>query len=277
MNVRSIFERLTLFCVLLIPQLVNAQLSPFIGTWITSENESITIRDTMNEEGGSATLYNGGEDKDFDFIRYADTLSFQFQYYSSATDYKILYNDRYDFRIISFNDSTLTIVPVSDLSKKFFGKTSIKFTNQAYAADTSIHLEKIIYHTTSCYGSCPVYHLEIGVDRTMKLHREKSTSIFPEDEEKIGYFRDTLALPDYQKLIANVRSINLKTLDPNGALCCDGSIVTLIVYYNNGQRKYFKSMFPPPVLYSLLEQLHEICEGFDFSNTSVPFEIEEQK
>jgi len=46
----------------------------------------------------------------------------------------------------------------------------------------------------------------------------------------------------------------LKTLKFNSQNCCDGSLITLIVYYN-GQRKYIQSMFLPPVLNDLISFL----------------------
>jgi hypothetical protein len=269
----SLILTLFLFC-----SNVNAQLDKLIGIWITPENELMAIHDTINQYDNSNMLGNGIRDEGMSFFIKGDTLSFQKRYFSSRTDYKILYVDRYDLKIIKQSDTTLIVQPVSKLSKAFYkDKTTISFTRQEFARDKSIKLEKIIFHTSSCFGTCPTYHLQIDSIKQAMLYAEE---VFPDnyefkrDSSKMGYFTGTIADTTYNKLISLLETCNLSTLEFDGAQCCDGSVITIIVYYN-GQRKYLQSMFPPAIADSLISYLYAICARTALQKTKDKFIIEE--
>ena len=222
-------------------QLAHAQLDQFIGAWITPQNEFLEIKDTTNKYDNSNHLGVKGRDEGMAVFLFGDTLSFQKRYYSSATNYEKLYIDRYDLKILKSNDSVLIVVPASQLSIKFFkDKDTLNFTQQEYALDDEINFEKIIFHTTGCYGSCPTYHLQIEKNKAIKLHIQrayKRHSMYEIDSTKIGYYEGVIDEINYQKLELLLKTCNLNTLEFDGANCCDGSITTIIVYYN-GKRKY---------------------------------------
>jgi hypothetical protein len=214
----------------------------------------------------------------FELYIYGDTLSFQKRYYSSATNYEKLYVDRYDLKIIKSNDTSLVVIPVSLFSKTFFqDRTILKFTKQAFAIDTSIRFDKIIFHTTECFGKCPVYHLQIENSKQLKLNAQvvyKPGSGFQRDKDLQGYFIGQLSDTTFEKLVKAIQTCNLRTLKMNSALCCDGSVNTIIVYFN-GQRKYFKTMFPPTIANELIRTLYDICEEGGLTKTFDKFKIEE--
>ena len=122
--------------------------------------------------------------------------------------------------------------------------------------------EKITFQTSYCFGTCPVYHLELKADKTFKLHAE---TVFLEnsnsrelDSSKIGYFTGKLSRKMYKKFIYNFRKSDVGSLTFNGVKCCDGSLITLKIYYD-GMQKELISMFPPKQAEALLDVLYEIC------------------
>jgi len=82
----------------------------------------MVINDTINEYDNSNMLCTYESDEGMALFIFGDTLSFQKQYYSSATNYNRLYVERYDLLIVRQTDSTLIAKPVSKLSKAFFSQ-----------------------------------------------------------------------------------------------------------------------------------------------------------
>lgn len=263
--------------IISISQMAFAQLDQFIGTWITSQNEFLEIRDTTNKYDNSNHLSTEGRDEGMAVFLFDDTLSFQKRYYSSATNYEKLYIDRYDLKVLNHNDSILVVKPVSKLSKKFFReKDSLTFIRQKFAIDNDINIEKVVFHTSGCFGSCPTYHLQIEKNKKVKLHVQtvyQEHSMYDVDSSKIGYFEGSLDEINYQELELLLKTCNLRTLEFDGANCCDGSLITIIVYFNN-QRKYLQSMFPPEIATELISHLYKICEETDLDRVEEQFEIE---
>jgi hypothetical protein len=254
-----------------------AQLDKYIGTWISDQQDCLLIQDTINKYDNSNMLCNVTRDEGMALFIYGDTLSFQNQYYSSATNYQTLYIDRYDLKIIKSTDSLLLVKPVSRLSKQFFlNRTTITFKRQSLAIDTAINFEKIIFHTTECFGRCPVYDLQVDKLKRVKLHAQVVYE--PWDGYEIdslqGYFTGQLSDQTFGKLIKTIQTCNLRTLKMNDALCCDGSVKTIIVYFN-GRKKYFKTMFPPVIANELISTLYSICQEDGLVKTSEEFKIEE--
>jgi hypothetical protein len=222
-------------------------------------------------------LCNVIRDEGMALFIYGDTLSFQKRYYSSATNYEKLYVDRYDLKVLKFNDTSLIVKPVSKLSKKFLqNRGEINFVRQEFAIDKSLKFEKIVFHTTECFGRCNVYHLQVDSSRLVKLHRQLVCSQIigaPVDTTIEGYFIGPLSDPSFQKLIKILQTCNLRTLKMNNALCCDGSVSTIVIYFNQ-QRRYFKTMFPPTIANELVSTLYDICDESGFTKTFDKFKLE---
>lgn len=253
------------------------QFDKYAGTWISEQQDCMLIQDTTNQYDNSNMLCTVVRDEGMALFIYRDTLSFQKRYYSSATNYEKLYVDRYDLKVIKSNDTVLIVKPVSKLSKQFLqNRTSITFKRQSFAVDTSIKFEKIIFHTTECFGTCPVYHLQVDNSKQIKLNAQvvyKPRSGYQTDTASQGYFTGQLSDTTFEKLVKAIQTCNLRTLKMNNALCCDGSVSTIIVYFN-GQRKYFKTMFPPTIANELIRTLYDICEEGSLTKTSDKFNIE---
>lgn len=143
---------------------------------------------------------------------------------------------------------------------------------------SKLKLEKIIFHTSECFGVCPTYHLEVDGDKSLKLYAErvykKDKGFSMEtDTARTGYFTGSVQDTTFQKLMNELETIGLDSLEFDGRSCCDGSLKTIIVYYN-GKRKFLRSMFPPDKADQLIAILYEISETSPLQRTGEKFEIE---
>ncbi|MEO6520303.1 MAG: DUF6438 domain-containing protein [Mucilaginibacter sp.] len=146
-------------------------------------------------------------------------------------------------------------------------------------SEQKIKFERIIFHTSICFGTCPVYHLEVNDHKRVKLYAETvfktDTDLYDEDHSKMGYFIGTVNNTTFTKLLNNIEQMGLDSIKFNNASCCDGSLITIIVYYN-GKRKYLRSMFPPEKANKLISTLYEIC-GTNLKRSGTQFNIESEK
>jgi hypothetical protein len=148
--------------------------------------------------------------------------------------------------------------------------------------DKSFKFEKIIFHTTGCFGTCPTYNLEIDNDKTVKLftsqfYAELKKPLYIEtlDTSKMGHFTGSINNRTYNDLINILQASNIDSLSfDSSAMCCDGSVKTIIIYYN-GKKKYLKSMFPPDKADNLIGSLYAICKDSNLKRTTEKFKIED--
>jgi hypothetical protein len=146
-----------------------------------------------------------------------------------------------------------------------------------------VKLDKIIFHTSRCFGSCPAYHSQIDSNKTLLLHAEYvdntldiQTDLNNSDSSKMGYFTGQVNDRFYTELVNELENVGLDDLQFDGADCCDGSTKTIIVYYN-GKRKFLKSMFPPKEANKLISILRNICESTNTQRTDKTFQIEDKE
>lgn len=263
---------LILFCIQCRNKDIST-LSKIRGKWINQQNDFIEINDTASYSFilNYLHLYGKGDDKYLEIKN--DTLSFQKRYYSSETNFTKLHIEPFDFLLKSISDSFMILSPIS-----FLSKDDVKLIRQEYNIDKAINFEKIIFHTTTCYGSCPVYHLEVDNKKKCKLHKEL---VFKEgrnrpytpDSTKIGYFYGEVSDQLFEDLIKAIKTSNLTNLEFEDIQCCDGTIFTLIIYYNN-RVKYLKSMVPPRISVNLINKLIEICENSLLYESSEKFVLD---
>lgn len=155
-------------------------------------------------------------------------------------------------------------------------------TTSCFKSDKSIAFEKIIFHTSMCFGTCPTYHLEVDEAKNMKLYSEtvfsdkKGAFNYDLDQEKMGYFVGKVSDTTFIKLKNELNTIGLDSLNFDGSNCCDGSLKTIIIYYN-GKRKYLKAMFPPEKADKLIYILKDICETPNLKRTNLKFDIEDKE
>jgi hypothetical protein len=82
-----------------------------------------------------------------------------------------------------------------------------------------------------------------------------------------------LTQKDFNKLQGLLQNANMDSLKFPNITCCDGVITTIIVYYN-GKRKYFKSMTPPTEANNLIKYLKSVGENKKLERTNVTKNIE---
>lgn len=246
------------------------------GNWVSDENEMISFN---SEYANKSSLTSKIRSDDFYLKVLSDTLSFQSRYYTSADDYKKMITDRYDFKIQNLNDSILIIKPISKFSINFFGNDNpITFKNQNFIEDKSFEFEKLIFHTSACFGSCPVINLELLKNGTFKLNGTyyKGRSRNSKDSERSGNFTGKLTEEDLKELndlIVKSRITTLEDTKDGNMFCCDGAVKTIILYHN-GNRNYFKAMFEPRLVRELMGFLYKIDEKAELTSTDEKFEFE---
>ena len=137
---------------------------------------------------------------------------------------------------------------------------------------------KIIFHTSSCFGCCSVYHLEVDSDKTFKLYAEKvykkdAMLMSDTDSSLAGYYKGIVNDTTFNELTKQIQTIGIDTLDFGNSLCCDGSTITLIIYHD-GKRKFLQSMTVPEPACKVTSPLFEICEKGKMEKTNKKFTIE---
>lgn len=230
------------------------------GTWISAEQDCIKIQDTINKYYNSNIIGTIMGDASKDLFIYGDTLSFQSRFYSSETNYEKLYIERYDLKIISLTKKELKVEPISSLSKEFFhNRKRIVLIKQEFNVDKSINFEKLIYHSTTCYGNCPKIEMEIDSDKNIYLSAEfyKNNTFNQIDSARSGTFSGKVPEPQFNELILLLQTCSLKTLVFPKRMGADAPVTTIIVYFN-GEKKHLKSMFPPIISEKLIRHLFEL-------------------
>jgi hypothetical protein len=248
-----------------------SQIEELKGIWISEENEAISIIDTLDSFDGLMSKNNYNY---FLLKIKSDTLVFK-PWDSSPNDDN---SNNLEFKLIDYNKKSVTIQPISNLSIDFFKKDSpIEFIAQKYVIDKAFEFEKLIFHSSSCFGSCPIIDLEISSNRKIKLignfYIENTKKI---DDTRSGSYNGEISKKDYKKLIDIIiksRITTYKDTDINTTFCCDGSVKTFILYHN-GKRKYYRAMISPPLLDELIAFLYTIDKKSNLQRTSEAFEIE---
>ncbi len=101
---------------------------------------------------------------------------------------------------------------------------------------TKKNIESITYSRLGCFGTCPIYHLSIYADRTVKWEALKFNKI---DNRKMqGIYTSTITQKDYHQIIDLLNYMDFKALNDNYAVnWTDDQTVQLKIVYNNGKTK----------------------------------------
>ena len=183
-----------------------------------------------------------------------------------------------DLKFAEMNNNLLLAAPTCEISEQFLKSGEIaSIFNQEYAQDSSFTFNKLIFHTTSCYGSCPVIDLEISSDKSIRFSGNyfKDGDFNELDSARSGNFTGQLSDQLYTELMDLIISSKITEVDfnQNQILCCDAPIKTLILYHND-TRKYYKAMFEPKVLKALISFLYSINQNLDLTQVDEKFTFE---
>jgi len=245
------------------------------GTWISSSQDLICIRDTntIYEYNGNV-ISNKSENNSCQLSIQFDTLKFfDFYGYRDST-----FKDPYFLKILYQSDSILIVRPITNFSRNFFqNRESIKFVRQEYSIDTTIIFEKIVYHTTNdCLHPyyCPEINMQIDNHKNVYLDGVFYKENYEIDSNYTGQFTGTLTNQFYDELINLIRTCNLKTLTFSDKWYADDSPERTFIIYFNGQRKYLKSTVPPRIVDRLIEFLDIINSRIDLKRTNEKINLE---
>ena len=134
--------------------------------------------------------------------------------------------------------------------------------------------EKIIYHSSHCYGTCPKIDLEIDSNLCIILKREFWKAKGVNDRHGSGNFKGKITPKVYFDLVANLITCDYINLKFPPILCCDGVITTIIVYAN-GKKTILESMTPPEKARKLISFLYDLGTQLAIPLTTEEIKIEE--
>ena len=135
-------------------------------------------------------------------------------------------------------------------------------------------LEKLVYHSSRCFGTCPQIDLQIDSKRNIIVNRWYSKALGEEDSTASGKFKGVLSREVYDQLLQVLRSSDYEHLKFPKVFCCDGVITTIIIY-SAGKKTYLKSMTPPAAADQLITFLHQLGTDTKLTRTDEEFNMEE--
>ena len=93
-------------------------------------------------------------------------------------------------------------------------------------------IESIYFSTTPCFGTCPVFNLNIFKDRTAYYLRDDSF------EESAGNFRTTINQTQWNEITELIKYINISELKDNYFFSAtDMQSSKLMIYFSDGSKK----------------------------------------
>lgn len=117
---------------------------------------------------------------------------------------------------------------------------------------------EITFHVTGCKTACPEVSMNILANRKIQVTREVYNSRHELDTVRSGGFKGTLDPKEFNKLLTILSAYNFEKLVFPKVLCCDSSVKTLIVTYND-ESKRFQSMTPPLEARKLISYLTDLA------------------
>lgn len=140
--------------------------------------------------------------------------------------------------------------------------------------------EKIIFHTSKCFGTCPEYHLELNKKKEIKLFIEKAYNKRAIDSLKIGYYKGKLDNEKYSELISLIEKIDLEKSgiiepirEPNIIVLNEGSQLSIILYIKN-QRKPMIYIYPAGHWKKLMSFVYKISSSENLTKINKELQIE---
>lgn len=160
---------------------------------------------------------------------------------------------RYNFDLLKSNDDSFIIRPKSKKAISYFERRdSIVFKPNYLLIDRSVRLNKIVFHSSRCYGLCPDYSLEIDSIGNLKTtNRGSAEQPISPAKNYIG----KLSADEFARLQRLIASAQIRTLRWAPRMCCDGPIKTLIIY-SNVPKIHVTAMWTPVVSWDLVNFLN---------------------
>ncbi|QNA45686.1 DUF6438 domain-containing protein [Lacibacter sediminis] len=160
-------------------------------------------------------------------------------------------NATYEYLIREWSDEKLILKVLNQnfrllASEDSIGRT-LYFTSQSRIFTDTIRLEKLLFSTTNCYGSCPAMTFQIDNTGLLKFKGEVGAV-------KQGYYQAKLSKEVLNELLLTLGISDLDKIVDHGQFNIDASTHTIEIHYNN-KVMYIKTAFEPLVLEKLLSYL----------------------
>ncbi|WP_298393510.1 DUF6438 domain-containing protein [Flavobacterium sp.] len=140
--------------------------------------------------------------------------------------------------------------------------------------------DKVIFHTSKCFGTCPEYHLEINDNKEIKLFIEKAYIKRTLDTSKIGYYKGKLGNETYDELTNLIKTIDLQKSgiiepkqEPNTITNNEGTQLSVLLY-NNKKRKPIIYIYPAGHWRKLMKFVYEVAADDKLIKTTEKLNIE---
>ena len=248
------------------------QESKLFGRWITPECDFILIKKPKNKviltDFSVLNEYKQGWTKTrYDLtLRYHSCSNDTLRFYRTLYSYPNLWEtENYDFEIISHNDTSITLIPVTFFSKRLFqNKDTLDFVRQEYAI-TKIQFQKLNFYTYRNLKNI------LQIDSIGNVYMQKEILI---DESYVTqYFKGKLKRSLFEKLINMLQTCNLETLDWGSQGYSDTFEKVLTINYDN-KNKRLKSGKPSPISQPLIEFLMSIEKQVKLKETKDKISLE---
>ena len=153
--------------------------------------------------------------------------------------------DKYYFKILYKTEDSFMVSPKSKLAKLYFdNRDSIVFKTKYQFADKTNYFNKIIYHSSHCFGCCKDLHLELDYSGNLKVTDNGSGTRGCIDSILNDNYFGKVSYNDLNRLRTILKYSQLKTLEwPESRHCFDAPDLTLIIYQNE-ERYHFKINAP---------------------------------
>lgn len=226
-------------------------------TWIGDNNNYLKIG-TLNSHNLTIEYFNEKECKSeynrYQYFLLGDTLRIEDKISKIfAQKRKLDYKFQFDFLISNLTNHKLTLIPLDTnllLTSKFEPILNYRRRNEVYT-DT-IKFEKLVFHSTGCFGYCPIMTIEIDNKKNLKYIGGQFSHIK-------GNYSSTLSDSLYAELINILRISELDKLKNNNSKVEDVPVYTIAISYNQKNR-LLKSYRLPLVANELLNYLMHITK-----------------
>lgn len=133
-------------------------------------------------------------------------------------------------------------------------------------------LNTLTFYSSRCKGPCPDITLQVDGAKNIQLIRRMFDNRGMTDTISSGSFMGKLSDKQYNKMVELLRKINWDTVVFPDNTCCDGTVVSIILSYNNTSKR-FRSMSPPKETYALIDYLHDLAVNISLPACTKPMDF----
>lgn len=136
-----------------------------------------------------------------------------------------------------------------------------------------LEFDRIVFHSSTCFGSCPQLSIEVNRDGSTKIKRQFFTDKSEPLNEKSGEFKGHISKTALDELMLELNHSNYETLNFPNVDCCDAPIITIIIYAK-GKKTYLRSMLPPKEASELIKYLSQLASDVELPKSTEKLDFE---